>query len=193
MGGKRWSEEEIDYLENNWGQQSINAISQKIKRSESSIMTKIHRLNVGSFSLNSSYIGLNILINCIYGNYPGGAKVKQLIDNGLKVVNKKINKGTIRMVNIDDFWQWAEDNQHLLNFKNFEENILGKEPSWVKEKRKRDFINYKKYNSYGKWSSEDLDKLMKYKELGFSLLKMAEELGRSTEAVRRKMYDCYMI
>lgn len=49
------------------------------------------------------------------------------------------NNRPVMMIRIDDFWKWAEKHQDLLDFSNYELNMLGAEPSWVPVKRRRDF------------------------------------------------------
>lgn len=49
-------------------------------------------------------------------------------------LRKKLNHA-YKVIKIDEFWDWAEKNKEVVRFNKLEENALGKEPKWVKEKR----------------------------------------------------------
>ena len=58
---------------------------------------------------------------------------------GLKYKVQKISKSrSYRYVEIKDLYEFLERNQNIWDSRNLEKNILGTEPEWLKEKRKRD-------------------------------------------------------
>ena len=63
--------------------------------------------------------------------------MRRLIDNGLPVKEKKVRRCKFKVVDIEDFWKWAEQNKSLLNFSKMQPYCFGAEPDWVKVKRER--------------------------------------------------------
>jgi hypothetical protein len=95
----------------------------------------------------------------------------------------------VMTVYIEDFWKWAEKNQDLLDFSRFEENALGKEPAWVKEKRKIDY-QYSRRISTDPWTpTEDakLIRLLKQQKYGYQ--ELSKILGRTSGAIQRRCCD----
>ena len=193
MSNRRWTVEEIEYLIESWGKLSVTTIAKKLNRTEKAIIEKKSKLKLGSFNANSGYISLNELLRYIYRNNSSSYIKKKMLSNGLPTIDKKRHKGSIKMVNIDVFWEWGEKHQNILNFRSLEENLFGQEPMWVKAKRKTDYENQLKYKSGEKWTEDEVARLKKYTELGFSLSKISEELCRSKHSIRRKRYDYYMV
>ena len=68
----------------------------------------------------------------------GGYTSNRLIQNGLPVKWHRVKKNRFRVIDIEDFWKWAEKNKSLLDFSRFDKYTLGAEPDWVDEKRKAD-------------------------------------------------------
>ena len=58
---------------------------------------------------------------------------------GLKVKTRHISKSlSYQYVEINDLYSFLEQNQNIWDSRLLETNILGKEPEWLKEKRKTD-------------------------------------------------------
>ena len=47
MGGKKWSEKEIDYLNSMWGRYNLNALAKKLNRTVEAVKVKSERLGLG--------------------------------------------------------------------------------------------------------------------------------------------------
>lgn len=93
-------------------------------------------------------------------------------------------------VNLDEFWKWAKSNKSLVNFAHMEENILGEEPEWVKEKRKMDLIDPGKVNHNKKWSDEDNARLTAdLKTYRYTYKELSEKYNRTQAAVKRQIYN----
>lgn len=189
---RRWTEEETEYLIENWGKCSVSKIAKNLNRTECSINMKKSKLKLGNFYENSGYVTLNQVLFLIYGRNSCAALRNMLLKKGLPIINKKIAKRSVKFVDIDKFWEWAEKNQNSLNFRKLEENILGKEPNWVKQKRNNDILQFDEKNTRKRWTDFEIERLKKYTELGYDLKTIAKELKRSEGAVRRKKYDYYL-
>ena len=184
--GKAWTTEEIDYLENKWGIVTVSYIAKKLGRTETSITLKAQRMKLGS-RLAGEYVTFNELLTALglQGSY-SWLRDKYINKNGLPAKRK----GKYLIIKIDDFWKWAEQHKQILNFCHFEENMLGKEPEWVKEKRKADLSNPRKVNNNRPWTKED-DALLiqKTKSCRYTYKDLSKDLRRTENAIKRRLYD----
>lgn len=149
-----WSEEEIDFLSESWGQQSIKRIAGKLKRSEKAVMLMASRLKLGAFLDAGDYITFNQLLKelGIGESYKITSWVKQ---KDFPIRRKKVVNSFFLIVKIDEFWKWAEEHIYLIDFSKLEENVLGEEPEWVKVKRKLDIRRKELINTKSWTKSED--------------------------------------
>ena len=86
---------------------------------------------------NGDYVTWNQLQRTIGLGNGGGYKMTSWVKNrDFPVHTKRVSNNSFRVVYIHEWWIWAEKNRDLLDFSKFEENALGAEPAWVKEKRK---------------------------------------------------------
>ena len=188
--GRAWTQEEIEYLEDSWGMISIKAISKKLNRTVSGIKNKKNRLGLGGFLENGNYITWNQL-QCYLKNTRGsGYKMKSWVENRSFPLKYKTRlKEKVKVVYIDDFWKWAEQNRSFLDFSKMEENIFGKEPSWVKKQRELDIKSNRQYRNTP-WTTTEDAKLRKYvtaQKYGYS--EIAKMLQRTEGAITRRLLD----
>ena len=127
----------------------------------------------------------------IYGKNMLGYTSDRLIRYGLPVKWHVVKKNRFRVIDIDAFWKWAEDNKSILDFSRFEKYGLGAEPDWVDVKRKAD---YKKLQLHGQhnaaWTKTEDDKLryLLSKET-YTYSDLAAELRHSEGAIKRRILD----
>lgn len=190
MRSKRWSAEEYEYLKEQWGNVSIPTISKRLGRSIEAVKLKARRLKLGPFLNNGTYITLNQLAQAVTGNRNYSYKMISWVEKrGLPVHKKKTENCNFLIVYIDEFWKWAERNRSFIDFSKMEPLILGKEPEWVEEQRRKDFkagsLNRKKV-----WTqSEDkrLRELLKQQKYTWS--ELSEILCRTNGAIQRRCTD----
>lgn len=134
---KSWSKEDEKRLIELWGNYSIEYIANELDRTESSITNRVYVLGLEgvkpNFSdgilLTSVEKMLNINRNKIYDWMSLGLIVKE---------KEFLNNKTYQYVERKDLLRFLEENQDLWDSKLLEENSLGDEPDWLKEKRERD-------------------------------------------------------
>ena len=91
---------------------------------------------------------------------------------------------------MDVFWKWAECHKQLLNFARFEKGNLGKEPSWVEEKRRADKSNPSKVSHNRAWSKEDDTLLISLtKTCKYTYKDLASRFNRTEAAIKRRLKD----
>jgi hypothetical protein len=187
---RNWTPEEKIYLEDNWGSISMPTLMSKLGRNHNAIMVMVQRLGLGPFLENGDYLTFEKLLEAI--GYTGGSGYltkSWISDRNFPVKYKRVNENRFRVVCIDDFWKWAEKNQYLLDFSHFEENALGKEPQWVKEKRKIDFSHRQKVKTDPWTPTEDekLKRLLKQQKYGYQ--ELSKIFGRTCGAIQRRCCD----
>lgn len=139
-----WKKEEEDLLSDLWGSTSKENIAKKLNRTVSSITNKAVQLGLGSY-LENNYDGLTVKEIAEILDISENVVRNTFFPLGLKYKNKKITKTSeYKCVDIDDLFDFLEKHQNIWDSKSMEKNILGKEPDWLKEKRKND-LN-KEYN-----------------------------------------------
>ena len=100
----------------------------------------MQRLGCGAHLAGDTRISLNQLMLAIYGKNMLGYTSDRLIRYGLPVKWHVVKKNRFRVIDIDAFWKWAEDNKSILDFSRFEKYGLGAEPDWVDVKAQRRII-----------------------------------------------------
>lgn len=188
---KKWTEKEEAYLQDKWGTVSIKGLSKALGRSENAIIVRAQRLGCGAHLAGDTRISLNQLMLAIYGKNMLGYTSDRLIRYGLPVKWHVVKKNRFRVIDIDAFWKWAEDNKSILDFSRFEKYGLGAEPDWVDVKRKAD---YKKLQLHGRhnaaWTKTEDDKLRYLLSKGtYTYSDLAAELRHSEGAIKRRILD----
>lgn len=176
-----WSDEDTDYLEENYGKYSLKTLAKHLNRSEDAIRGKCLKLGLTSALNNTGLLNTSDIAKALgidrktVGNF---IKVKGLPAKK-KVVLKKAKYWRI---DINDFWKWLEKNEDV-DLSNLERNILGIEPEWVDLRRKNHSKNKTRHNQ--NWSKYEVDYLKaNYKIKTFN--EIAADLKRSLTSVQVK-------
>ena len=183
MNGKKWTQDEINYLKEHYGKVSIGKIAKNLNRSIKAVKIKRTRLGLGLFLENGDYISFRQLaLNLGYTDSTDRLKKQWIDKKGLPVIRKRIENGTFMVVRIKDFWAWAEKNKAYLNFSKFPKFALGAEPDWVGIKREFDIKNTKlKIRTWTKKEDEHLKSLLN--SYTYNYKEISEILNRSEIAV----------
>lgn len=188
--GKNWTAAEEQYLEETWGNVSIDVISRKLGRSRDAVINKKVRLGLGAFLENGDYITYCQLLKALYGmdQAPNAYRINKRWKD-LPVRFKKVGSSKFKIIYLKDFWEWAEEHKHLLDFSKMEKNVLGSEPEWVKQKRAQDAKQARSYIT-DPWTDADdrkLDRLVR--EGTYTVDQLADIFHRTEQAVSRRIYD----
>lgn len=188
---KHWTDDEVIYLDENWGKVSINYISKKLGRSINAVKIKASRLGLGDARFYYDGITINQLAEATNISYSLYKNWIELYDFPAK---RKVfcQQNRVLVVKYDDFWEWAEKNKQMIDFSRVEKNILGPEPEWVDVKRNADFIKKQriKRSNNNAWS-EDEDNILKgmLNAFCYTYPEIAQRLRRSEGAVKRRIRD----
>ena len=190
--GTNWTKNEEIYLEDYWGTKSIKSLAKKLGRTEEAIIQKARKLGCGAFQEAGDYITSNQIFLAIYGYSDGHLRQKLVHKYKMPVRTKIINTRRVKVINIDDFWEWAEENKSVLDFSNMEPLCLGKEPEWVAAKRRSDKERkWKLQKNWNEpWSAYNDNRLrMMLKEQKYTYTQISEKLKRSEGAVKRRIME----
>lgn len=189
MGTKKWSIEEVEYLEEKWGMTSIPSIAKHLGRSINSVKNKAYKLGLGRFIHQGEYITLHQLITAIGQKQNYSYLNERLERDGFPIKYKIMINEKVKVIYIKEFWEWTKINQSKIDFSNFEENMLGPEDEWVKVKRKNDKLKKKTFKTTPWTEQEDRrleQELNKYK---YSYKELSEMFNRTEGALQRRICD----
>jgi hypothetical protein len=185
-----WTKEEDSYLMDNWGKKSLGSIAKNLNRSESGVKIKVVRLGLGAFLDAGEYISFNQLSIALGRGTASSYTITSWVKNrNFPLKYKTVNNCRFRVVYLDDFWKWAEQNRTFIDFSKVEENILGAEPSWVKEQRKADQKKAAAYKLTPWTHAEDTELKRLLKKYRYSYFDLSQKLGRTCGAIQRRICD----
>lgn len=187
---KNWSKEELLYLEESWGTVSVETISKKLNRSVNAIYIKARKLELGPFLLGGEYITFNQLVQTITGHNSDSYQNKSWIKNRKFPIHyKKINEKRVKIVYLDEFWEWAEKNRNFIDFSKMEPLSLGKEPEWVDEQRRKDYKAFSLQRKDPWTAAEDAKLLYLLEKQEYGYKELSAILHRSAGAIQRRCTD----
>ena len=192
---KPWTHDDDERLCELWGcSGGIPRIANTLGRSELAIKMRAQRLKLGPYRNGSDLVSLLQIAKVIVG-LKGSKSVAYTMrrweECGLPIHKTRVQSNTWKQVDIDEFWEWAEANKDILDFSRFEEDSLGIEPTWVKQKRKIDQQN--RTTSTPKkcrWSPQEDALLVMLCESGKHTHEDLQKIfQRTSSSIRRRIYD----
>lgn len=187
---KPWTPAEENYLQDKWGSVSIKGLARNLGRSENAVIVRAQRMGLGAH-LNSDYrMPFNQLMVAVFGEHSTGYTKRRLIEAGLPVKKHRVNKCCFLVICPEDFWEWAEANKSLIDFKNFEPYAIGPEPEWAKVKRKYDqdkAIRTKKNHNQPWTAAEDARLSFLLKKGDRTYRDLQKDLQRTDAAIKRRI------
>lgn len=182
---KRWTEEEIEYLENWIGRSSLGNIAKRLGRTFKSVEFKATELGIGDSLGQTGMLTKNELARFLK---VCPKTVSRWIEKyGLKA--KKLRPRRKRyyiMIDVEDFWEWAEQNKEKIDFGRIERYSLLPEPEWFELERKRDLKNIPR-RKRKKWTKEEESQLIQLNNMKMPLNEIGKRLNRSETAIKRRI------
>lgn len=185
---KRWTDEEETVLAECWGSVSIPGLARKLGRSENAIKVRANRMRLGAYLESGNCAPLNQVYQALNGGVNrGGGSLDCWIRAGLPFRMKKVRRSHFKVIDMEEFWTWAEEHKGLFDFSKLEKNTLGPEPDWVNEKRRIDQAKAKQIVATP-WTPEDDSKLRcMLHEYRYTYDEIAAALHRTEGAVKRRL------
>lgn len=181
---RRWTDEEIAYLKENYGNYLDVTVAKRLGRSIDAVRVKAKRLHLRPFkAANGEYISICQLAEILKVDshvlYRWNEKYSDF-----PAVSKKIYHSSCLLIKFDNILPWLKKHQDIFNAKNIEPFSLGKEPDWLKKKRTEDF---NVSNNSGKhWTKREEDYLLHLWRQGKTIEEIAKIMGRSSAGIRNK-------
>lgn len=185
MGDYRyWSKEEVDLLIARHGSYSLKKTAEVLGRSLDAVKNKARRLGLGPNRYAYEYIIRNDLAKALKIE---NSTIRMFAREGLRI-RKKVpcDKRVHYFIKLEDFWEWASNHKDLIDWTKLEENLLGKEPGWVNEERRKIIARTRPGKNRGRWTEEELKiliELYKTKECK----EISEITGRSIDSIYQKL------
>ncbi len=183
LDGRKWTDQEKDDLKEFWGNRKIEFIAKDLHRSIDSLKKQASRMQLGPMiSNNADYFLISDIseifkistnrVRDTWGKH--GLKIKKVY-----VSQEKFYLG----VTLENLIKFLKENQSLWDSKKLEENILGPEPKWLVEKRKRD--KDIKYIENNFWTEEEKQKAIFWIQKRRSYEFIAKKVNHSPSSVAR--------
>lgn len=182
---KYWTVEEDNYLKEYYGLKSLVQIANKLKRSVSSVERRVERLGLGSSKEYAGFITAHHLAKCL--NIDSHAVLNWIKKYQLPHTRRisKLSRELI-FIDIQEFWDWAYQNQDRIRFHLIPRNLLLPEPAWVEEARIKSESKFSsRHQKY--WTEEEDFLLLQLSKQGLTQKEIGNRLGRSRVAVQRRL------
>lgn len=179
---RRWTEEEKNYVIDNWGTLTIRYMAKKIGRTEKALISFGEKNKLGS-PYKVDYIS-TIEAGEIVG-VDQTTIIHWINEYGLKSRFKAMVKRKKYLIDLDDFRKFLRDNQHLWKACNVEEYALGREEDWLKEKRKTDSdLEIMKKGTL--WSTKEEQEALELFKQGLNAREVSRKINRTYIACKKR-------
>lgn len=185
MGPKNWTKEELDYLDNRWGEVSIPAIAKHLNRSVNAVKLKAGRRGLGRHIHSGTRITLLQFCDAIGKRNSYGWIKDRWVRLGLPIHYQKSIDKRYAMIDIDEFWEWAEQHKDLIDFDAFSEGTFGVEPEWVQEARRASYLAKMKKTPWTKAEDQALEFYLKQYKYTYNDLCCL--MNRTEGAIKRRI------
>lgn len=176
MSGRRWTQAELDTLENMIGTFTVATIARKLGRSFDSVNIKLNRMGLSGFEKSTDLLTMHQV--CLMLGVESRTVKKKWKDHGLKM----FRKGNYIVIRQKDLINFLKNNQEIWNATRVQDDSLIMGYPWYKEKRKTD------EKSQYFWTTTELSKLKLLRHQGFSIREIAQKMGRSESSIKYKLY-----
>jgi predicted transcriptional regulator len=181
---KKWSEEETEYLSEKWGLIKVETLEKRLKRSKATIMAKAYELGLESQRDVQGYHTISFVANAC------GVSDHVVRTNWIRKLGLKTKKSTfsannhrVRLIDAEEFWEFAYKNKNVINFHKIERGVLLPEPEWLREEIQKP---KKPPRSAQRWKEIEVKQLIDMVRLGYDANKIAEKLGRTIGSIEHK-------
>ena len=175
MAGRRWTEEEMQLLEDLIGTYTVASIAKRLGRSFDSVNLKLIRMGLQGFEKSTDLLIKHQVCVMLGIHHRTFERWKE---NGLHVMRK----GNYNVVHQEELIQFLESHPELWNAAKVTDDSLLMRFPWYKEKKRTDVK--KAYH----WTPEEVQKLKYLRHQGYSIPEIAEKMGRSQSSIKFKAY-----
>ncbi|MCP3764077.1 DNA-binding protein [Domibacillus sp. A3M-37] len=185
--GQTWTDEDVFFLQKRVGNCSLSAIAKQLNRSETAVSLKLKKMGLRNTKNATGLLTSSELAEALHVDRK---TVHHWIRfHGLEAISRiTCYERKFCLVDINSFWQWAEQNPEKLDFSIVEKHALPPEPEWLDEARKTN--TDKIIKTYKRWTTKEIELLLKWRKEGVNFKEIAEKLSRSRISVERRYTRC---
>lgn len=182
---RKWTKEDVEYLEDKWGYVGIENISSKLGRTKAAIRSKAKKLKLGGATVTGEFVTAFQAAKLL------GIDRHVVTDNWIRNLGlnaRKQNRTGTRLmwyIKLSDLLKWLKANQDRWDSRKVELYALGEEPKWLVEKRAKD--KHLPERRFVKYTINE-DVILKSMHCrGFSYAQIGERINRSRDSVERRL------
>lgn len=175
MGGRAWSQEDLNRLEELTEKYPLATVARILNRSENAVFLKRQRLGIGGFMANTDMLTRNTLSRIL------GAE-NRTIQYWERKGLKSVRKNPYVMYRQQDIIRYMKEHPEDWNAARVTDDTLFMQYPWFKEKRKNDISH--KYN----WTQAEVSRMKMLRKQGFTIREIAEKMDRSESSIKYKLY-----
>ena len=193
-----WTNEEMKLLKEQWGVSKIEDISKRLHKSVNGTCYMARRMNLGPMvDADKTILRVKDMSNIL--NIPQNT-IRSWFEQGLNYNIRYVSDNQYFVyVTWEDFIKYLKENQNKWDANNVDDYMLGEEPEWLREKRRRDRINPIQRKKL--WTVDEVIYAMALVDKGKNYEEIGNILKRSPIAVAKMMQasghglnpDCYWI
>ena len=174
---RKWTDEEDEYLINNWGVLEMQTLMKNLDRTFNAInkRAKTHRLGSAT---KTNYFTRTEIAKML------GVDYYTLDKLGLKFKKRAFRVRKTNIITQENLFKWLKKNPDKYYAKNIPEYALGIEPEWLVKKRKCE-SNYRLRRRWSEVEDFNLKSLVKAK---IPYDQIAIELNRNVNSIRKRIY-----
>lgn len=176
MGGRRWTPEELEALEEMIGTYTVAVIAKKLGRSFDAVNIKLNRMGLVGFEKSTDLLTMNQV--CQMLGVASRTVKKKWRGKGLQIMRK----GSYLAIKQEALIKYLKNHPEDWNAANIPNDSLIMRYPWYKEKKERDT------KSQYHWTPEEKSKLWYLRHEGHSIPEIAKKMGRSESSIKYKLY-----
>lgn len=188
---RRWTKEDEEYLEDNWGCVSMATMTKMLGRSRNAIIQRGYiRLGLGSAAGNNDRITLAEFCR-LSGISRDRVNGSVFTAAGFPCKKKWVLNRQMYMVDLEAALVWLEEHQELFDASKMSQELFATEPDWLIQKRRAD--REKKQAVVGmankkSWTTEEISTLKTRLQMGVSISELAQQFHVTEQQVKGAIY-----
>ena len=188
---RRWTKEDEEYLEDNWGCVSMATMTKMLGRSRNAIIQRGYiRLGLGSAAGNNDRITLAEFCR-LSGISRDRVNGSVFTATGFPCKKKWVLNRQMYMVDLEAALVWLEEHQELFDASKMSQELFATEPDWLIQKRRAD--REKKQAVVGmankkSWTTEEISTLKTRLQMGVSISELAQQFHVTEQQVKGAIY-----
>lgn len=176
MGGRLWTQEELDYLENMSGTFTVATMAKRLGRSFDAVNIKLNRMGLVGFEKSTDLLTLNQV--CLMMGVDSKTVHKKWKSKGFRMRRR----GKYNTIKQEELIRYLEAHPEDWNATKVTDDSLIMRFPWYQEKRRQD-----KKTQYH-WTTAEVSRMKLLRRQGYSIREIGEMMGRSESSIKYKLY-----